>query len=132
MLLQARVKELEAETSRHHDKLIEKQNELETVKLQNVTRSVSPSRAPPGPYPRSPSPPPVRVYGVHDTSLVAGERERSPTKYNRSFEELRAKLEGRPFTPPPGSTSEGILLLIFLALIAYHSPPSPVVVSRSL
>lgn len=101
MLLQARVKELETELSRYHDKLLAKQNELETVKLQNVTRSVSPSRAPG--YPRSPSPP--RKYGANDTSLVLGDREKSPTKYNRSFEELRAKLEGRPFT------TEGLFLL---------------------
>lgn len=88
-LLQIRIKELEGDISRFQDKLLEKQNEFETYKLQHVARSVSPSKSG---YPRSPSPP---RYGANDTSLVTGERERSPTKYNRSFEELKAKLEGK-------------------------------------
>jgi hypothetical protein len=44
--------------------------------------------------------------------LVVGEREKTPSKYNRWFEELRAKLEGRSFTPsrerpPPEGTNDG-------------------------
>lgn len=55
--LQVRVKELETDLSKLQSQLLDKKNEIENVKLQQVARSVSPQR-------------PSSVTRFNDSSLV--------------------------------------------------------------